>query len=189
MRTSAADGRLTGASPSQFGEIDADWDRADRSVKRSARVIPLWSNPTHPNDHLPKCELSLAVWLHRRQHHCSTRMTDLRPRLRTSGTGMPTIKSEREHTFTFGGFERYELDHASAAHLTMLLCFPHCCRAVGMETAKAYYPGSFRKEECCSMRVHLDRKPLDGVAIAFVVISLLTVVALAILLSRLNTLF
>jgi hypothetical protein len=39
------------------------------------------------------------------------------------------------------------------------------------------------------MRVHLDRKPLDGVAIAFVVISLLTVVALAILLSRLNTLF
>jgi hypothetical protein len=39
------------------------------------------------------------------------------------------------------------------------------------------------------MRVHLDRKPLDGMAIAFVVITLLTVVVLAILLSRLNAFF
>jgi hypothetical protein len=37
-----------------------------------------------------------------------------------------------------------------------------------------------------SMRVHLDRKQPDGAAIAFVVITLLTVVAFAILLSRLN---
>ena len=36
------------------------------------------------------------------------------------------------------------------------------------------------------MRVHPERKPLDGVAIAFVVITLLTIVALPILLSRLN---
>jgi len=39
------------------------------------------------------------------------------------------------------------------------------------------------------MRLHLDRKPLDGAAIAFVVITLSTVVALAILLSRLNAFF
>ncbi len=36
------------------------------------------------------------------------------------------------------------------------------------------------------MRVHTDRKRPDGAAIAFVVITLLTVIAFAILLSRLN---
>ena len=36
------------------------------------------------------------------------------------------------------------------------------------------------------MRAHTDRKQLDGAAIAFVVITLLTVIALAIVLSRLN---
>ncbi|SDS21516.1 hypothetical protein SAMN05444158_1367 [Bradyrhizobium canariense] len=36
------------------------------------------------------------------------------------------------------------------------------------------------------MRVHLEKKPLDGVAIAFVVITFLAVVALPIVLSRLN---
>jgi hypothetical protein len=45
------------------------------------------------------------------------------------------------------------------------------------------------QEECCSMRVHLDKKPSGGVAIAFFVITLLTPVALAILLSRLNSFF
>ena len=39
------------------------------------------------------------------------------------------------------------------------------------------------------MRVHIDRKQLDGAAIAFVVIILLTIVALEILLSRLNAFF
>jgi hypothetical protein len=39
------------------------------------------------------------------------------------------------------------------------------------------------------MRVHLDKKPPRGVAIAFFVITLLTPVALAILLSRLNAFF
>lgn len=39
------------------------------------------------------------------------------------------------------------------------------------------------------MRIHLDEKPVDGVAIAFVVVTLSTVVALAILLSRLNAFF
>ena len=38
------------------------------------------------------------------------------------------------------------------------------------------------------MRIHNDRKQLDGAAIAFVVITLLTIVALEILLSRLNAL-
>jgi hypothetical protein len=45
------------------------------------------------------------------------------------------------------------------------------------------------QEECCSMRVHLDKKPSGGVTIAFFVITLLTPVALAILLSRLNAFF
>ena len=39
------------------------------------------------------------------------------------------------------------------------------------------------------MRVHLDRKPLDGMAIAFIVITLLTPFALAILFSRLHAVF
>jgi hypothetical protein len=52
--------------------------------------------------------------------------------------------------------------------------------------AKAYLFCSFRKEECCSMRVHTDKKQFDGPAIAFVVITLLTVIAFAILLSRLG---
>ena len=39
------------------------------------------------------------------------------------------------------------------------------------------------------MRVHLDKKPSGGVTIAFFVITLLTPVALAILLSRLNAFF
>jgi hypothetical protein len=38
---------------------------------------------------------------------------------------------------------------------------------------------SFRKEECCSMQVHIDRKRLDGEAIAFVAIILLIVIAFA----------
>jgi hypothetical protein len=39
------------------------------------------------------------------------------------------------------------------------------------------------------MRAHLDKKPPGGVAIAFLVFTLLTPVALAILLSRLNAFF
>ena len=39
------------------------------------------------------------------------------------------------------------------------------------------------------MRAHLDKKPSGGVANAFFVITLLTPVALAILLSRLNAFF
>jgi hypothetical protein len=56
----------------------------------------------------------------------------------------------------------------------------------GTTTAKAYLSSNFRKEECCSMRVHTDRKQLDGAAIGFVVITLLTVIVFAILLSRLG---
>jgi hypothetical protein len=63
----------------------------------------------------------------------------------------------------------------------------HCWHAVGTAAANAYLFYSFRKEECCSMRVHTDRKQPDGAAIAFVVITLLTVIGFAILLSRLNT--
>jgi|HubBroStandDraft_6_1064221.scaffolds.fasta_scaffold5714595_1 hypothetical protein len=39
------------------------------------------------------------------------------------------------------------------------------------------------------MRIHRDKTPSDGVAIAFVVITLLTPVTLAILLSRLHAVF
>ena len=39
------------------------------------------------------------------------------------------------------------------------------------------------------MRVHLDKKPSDGAAIALVTITLLAPIALAILLSRLNAFF
>jgi hypothetical protein len=39
------------------------------------------------------------------------------------------------------------------------------------------------------MRIHTDRKQLDGAAVAFVVIILLTIVALEILLSRSNAFF
>jgi hypothetical protein len=39
------------------------------------------------------------------------------------------------------------------------------------------------------VRVHTDRKQFDGAAIAFVVITLLTVIAFAVLLSRLNAFF
>jgi hypothetical protein len=83
----------------------------------------------------------------------------------------------------------FGLDHASAARLTVLLCFAHCCRAVGTATANSYCLGSFRKEECCPMRAHLDKKPSDGAAIGFFVITLLSPFALAILLSRLNAFF
>jgi hypothetical protein len=87
--------------------------------------------------------------------------------------------------------ERYELDRAACGAPKVLLCFVHCWHAVGTAAAKAYLFFSFRKEECCSMRIHLDRKQqqLDGAAIAFVVITLLTVIAFAILLSRLNGFF
>jgi hypothetical protein len=37
----------------------------------------------------------------------------------------------------------------------------------------------FRKEECSSMLVHIDRKRLDGNAIAFVLIILLIAIAFA----------
>jgi hypothetical protein len=50
---------------------------------------------------------------------------------------------------------------------------------LGTAASRAYYPDSFRKEECCSMQVHIDRKQLDGEAIAFVVIILLIAIAFA----------
>jgi hypothetical protein len=56
----------------------------------------------------------------------------------------------------------------------------------GMAVVRAYLFCSFRKEECCSMRVHLEKKPPDGVAIAVFVITFLTVDALPVLLSRLG---
>jgi hypothetical protein len=37
-----------------------------------------------------------------------------RPRPRMSGTAIPTIKERVGRTFTFGGFERYGFDRASA---------------------------------------------------------------------------
>jgi hypothetical protein len=62
----------------------------------------------------------------------------------------------------------------------VLLCFRHCWQAVGTPAAKAYlFHCYFHKEECSSMLVHIDRKRLDGNAIAFVLIILLIVIAFA----------
>jgi hypothetical protein len=59
----------------------------------------------------------------------------------------------------------------------LLLCFVHRWATVGTAIAQAYLFCSFRKEQCSSVRIHLDRKQLDGQAIAFVVITLLIVLA------------
>jgi hypothetical protein len=78
-----------------------------------------------------------------------------------------------------GGFPDTNLDRASAAH-------PKCCCASRIADAllerqqlRLIVCCSFRKEECCSMSVHIDRKRLDGNAIAFVMIMLLIVIAFA----------
>jgi hypothetical protein len=98
-----------------------------------------------------------------------------------------TVVNVGHRRFTFGFELRIRSRECGAPKV--LLCFVHCWHAVGKTAAEAYLFCSFRKEECCSMRVHLDRKQLDGAAIAFVVITLLTVIAFAILLSRLNAFF
>jgi hypothetical protein len=69
----------------------------------------------------------------------------------------------------------------------VLLCFVHCWRAFGTVAAKAYLFCSFRKKECCTM--YTGWKRIDGAAIAFVVITLLSVIALEILVSRLHAVF
>jgi hypothetical protein len=89
---------------------------------------------------------------------------------------IPHASAATGSDLTFGGFERCEWTCSAPK---VLLCFVHCWHAVGTAAAKAYLSCSFRKEECCSMRVHLDRKRLDGDAIAFVVITLLIVIAFA----------
>ena len=98
---------------------------------------------------------------------------------------MPTIQ-ERVRQWFLSLMEGYEFDRAGAAHLTR--CCASCIAGTLLEpaAAKACLYCSFRKEECCSMRIHTDRKQPDGAAIAFVVITLLTVTVFAILLSRLN---
>jgi hypothetical protein len=102
---------------------------------------------------------------------------------------MPTIKERVGHTFYLWWVSRDRIGARECGAPKVLQCFVHCRHAVGTEAARAYLFCSFRKEECCSMRVHTDRKQLDGAAIAFVVITLLTVVAFAILLSRLDAFF
>jgi hypothetical protein len=69
----------------------------------------------------------------------------------------------------------------------VLLCFAHCWRAAETEIALLEWKrprriliGLSRKEEVCSMRVHLDRKYLDGLdgnVVAFVVLSLIIIIA------------
>jgi hypothetical protein len=64
----------------------------------------------------------------------------------------------------------------------------HCWHAVERRQAKAYcFIVVASAEEYGSMRVHVDGKPPDGNAIAFVVIILLSVIALEVLFSRLDT--
>jgi hypothetical protein len=68
---------------------------------------------------------------------------------------------------------------ARAAHLTVLLCFPHCWRAVGTTAVRAYCLEASSKKECPSMRIHIDKNQLDGNAIALVLIALLIAIAIA----------
>ena len=103
---------------------------------------------------------------------------DARPNRSPSGIGMPTPRSEWDRTFL--GFSIYEFGSLecgapqSAAVLRALLT-----RCWNGSSQGLLFCCSFRKEECCSMRVHIDRKRLDGDAIAFVVIMLLIVIAFA----------
>jgi len=70
----------------------------------------------------------------------------------------------------------------------VLLCFMHCWHAVERRQAKAYcFLVVASAEEYSSVRVHVDGKPPDGNAIAFVVIILLSIIALEVLFSRLDT--
>ena len=79
------------------------------------------------------------------------------------------------------------IGRASAAH-------PKCCCASciagtllnGGSRHLLFCSYRFRTEECSSMRVHIDGKPPDGNAIGLVVIILLSVIALEVLLSRLD---
>ena len=56
---------------------------------------------------------------------------------------------------------------------------PRVWHAVGTAAVKAHCFGRFFGKECRSMRAHIDRTWLDGDVIAFVVISLLIVIAFA----------
>jgi hypothetical protein len=73
-----------------------------------------------------------------------------------------------------------------AVHLTVLLCFAHCWHAGGSPIARLEQQqhGRIFKEASqrggFSMRLHLDRKYLDGLdgnVVAFVVISLIIIIA------------
>jgi hypothetical protein len=73
----------------------------------------------------------------------------------------------------------------------VLLCSAHCYRAARSKIVYwngsrlgvlSCHQGSFRKEEYRSMRIHLDRKQLDGLdgnLVALLLISLIIIVALA----------
>jgi hypothetical protein len=68
--------------------------------------------------------------------------------------------------------------YAAAAHLTVLLCFAHCCRAVGLAAAKDYAFGKRPQKGSAAMRLHIDRNHLDGNLIALVVITLIIAIAM-----------
>jgi hypothetical protein len=97
---------------------------------------------------------------------------------RADGAGSPGPVGLLQTTITHASLAATGSDPC-VRRTQVLLCFVHCWHAVGTAAAKVYFVCSFRKEECCSMRVHLDRKRLDGDAIAFVVITLLIVIAFA----------
>ena len=67
---------------------------------------------------------------------------------------------------------------AAAAHLTVLLRFVHCYRAIGMAPLQCYGFGSFRRLRSALMRLHIDRNHLDGNLIALMVITLLIAIAM-----------
>jgi hypothetical protein len=91
---------------------------------------------------------------------------------RRSEAGVPAIKQRVGLRFPPLQGEKYWIVCLQCTKRAMCVAGPP-----GTAAAHACCFNSFRKEECCSMQVHIDRKRLDGEAIAFVVIILLIVIA------------
>ena len=96
-----------------------------------------------------------------------------------AGARMAT--AAEDHPTSFGVF-RYKIGSRECGSPKVLLCFAHCGHAVRM--AAGCFVVASAKAECCSMRIHIDRKRVDPDAVAFLVIILLIAIAFALALGR-----
>ena len=96
-----------------------------------------------------------------------------------AGARMAT--AAEDHPTSFGVF-RYKIGSRECGSPKVLLCFAHCGHAVRM--AAGCFVVASAKAECCSMRIHIDRKRVDPDAVAFLVIILLIAIAFALALWR-----